>query len=250
MGGILSRRQRSAGPGRANPAAQVGAARQRTDHRRRPPRVGRRCQCDGPGRRSRRPRRPPGWRRGRSRQWRARAPARDDWRSPPSGRPRPSGPGRGAGDATSAGSGSGSAAAGAVPWACGPYHPPWRAILTMIMVPTDRSVRSVERKRLTICLRVPPPLSTHKGRRGSVGVLMPETGDVTQELPKKPIPVRVPSHRRAVPGSHSPVLSHRRAVPGAQSPVLSHRRAVPSSQSPARSPRRTVPGSQSPVLSS
>ena len=36
----------------------------------------------------------------------------------------------------------------------------------------------------------PPPLSTHKGRRGSVGVLMPETGDVTHELPKKPIPIK------------------------------------------------------------
>jgi hypothetical protein len=36
------------------------------------------------------------------------------------------------------------------------------------MIPTDRPVRSVERKRLTICLRI-PPLSTHKGRRGSVG---------------------------------------------------------------------------------
>jgi hypothetical protein len=35
-----------------------------------------------------------------------------------------------------------------------------------------------------------PKLSTHKGRRGSVGVLMPETGDVTHELPKKPIPIK------------------------------------------------------------
>jgi hypothetical protein len=26
----------------------------------------------------------------------------------------------------------------------------------MIMIPTDRPVRSVERKRLTICLRIPP----------------------------------------------------------------------------------------------
>ena len=33
MGGIPCRRQRSAGPVRANPAAQVGAARPRTDHR-------------------------------------------------------------------------------------------------------------------------------------------------------------------------------------------------------------------------
>jgi hypothetical protein len=47
----------------------------------------------------------------------------------------------------------------------------------------------VERKRLTICLRI-PPLSTHKGRRGSLGVLMAETGDGTQGLAKKPTPVR------------------------------------------------------------
>jgi hypothetical protein len=33
MGGIQPKHQRSAGPVRANPAAQVGAARQRTDHR-------------------------------------------------------------------------------------------------------------------------------------------------------------------------------------------------------------------------
>ena len=46
----------------------------------------------------------------------------------------------------------------------------------------------VERKRLTICLRI-PPLSTHKGSRGSLGVLMPETRDGTQQLPKKPTPV-------------------------------------------------------------
>jgi hypothetical protein len=39
---------------------------------------------------------------------------------------------------------------------------------SMIMIPTDRPVRSVERKRLTICLRI-PPLSTHKGRRGRLG---------------------------------------------------------------------------------
>jgi len=49
----------------------------------------------------------------------------------------------------------------------------------MIMIPTDRPVRSVERKRLTICLRI-PPLSTHTGRRGSFSVLMPETADDTQ----------------------------------------------------------------------
>gem|GEM_PF-3498951 len=33
-----------------------------------------------------------------------------------------------------------------------------------------------------------PPLN-HKGRRGILGVLMPETRDGTQQLPKKPTPV-------------------------------------------------------------
>jgi hypothetical protein len=130
MGGIQPRRQRSAGPERANPAEQVGAARQRTDQRRRPPQSGRWWRCGGLGRRSRRPRRPPGWRRGRSRRWRAPAPARDDWRSPPAGRPRPSGPGRGAGDVASSGRGFGSAAAATVPWACRPYHPPCTSALS------------------------------------------------------------------------------------------------------------------------
>ena len=64
----------------------------------------------------------------------------------------------------------------------------------MIMIPTDRPVRSVERKRLTICLRI-PPLSTHTGRRGRLGVLKPETGDGTPGLPEKPAPVQ-PAYRR------------------------------------------------------
>jgi hypothetical protein len=58
---------------------------------------------------------------------------------------------------------------------------------SMIMIPTDRPVRSVERKRLTICLRIPPFQPT----RGEGGVcLMAETGDGTQGLAKKPTPVR------------------------------------------------------------
>jgi len=44
MGGIQPEHERSAGPVRANPAEQVGAARPRTDHRWRPPQVGRQCQ--------------------------------------------------------------------------------------------------------------------------------------------------------------------------------------------------------------
>jgi len=62
---------------RAHPAAQVGAARQRADHRWRTRRgwVG---GVNGVGRgRSRCPRRPLGRWRGRSRRWRARAPARE-----------------------------------------------------------------------------------------------------------------------------------------------------------------------------
>jgi len=43
---------------------------------------------------------------------------------------------------------------------------------SMIMIPTDRPVRSVERKRLTICLRI-PPLSTHCGRGAGVSADCP-----------------------------------------------------------------------------
>jgi len=39
---------------------------------------------------------------------------------------------------------------------------------SMIMIPTDRPVRSVERKRLTICLRI-PPLSSTRGGLGGAG---------------------------------------------------------------------------------
>ena len=40
---------------------------------------------------------------------------------------------------------------------------------------------------------IPPTPFSHKGRRGSLGVLMPETEDGTQELPQKPTPVRAPA---------------------------------------------------------
>jgi hypothetical protein len=39
---------------------------------------------------------------------------------------------------------------------------------------------------------IPPTPFSHKGRRGSLGVLMPETEDGTQELAKKPTPVSYP----------------------------------------------------------
>ena len=38
---------------------------------------------------------------------------------------------------------------------------------------------------------IPPTPSSHKGRRGSLGVLMPETEDDTQGIPKKPAPVSI-----------------------------------------------------------
>ena len=38
---------------------------------------------------------------------------------------------------------------------------------------------------------IPPAPFSHKGRRGSLGVLMPETEDGTQGLPEKPAPVRL-----------------------------------------------------------
>jgi hypothetical protein len=72
----------------------------------------------------------------------------------------------------------------AVPWTCGTSsssvtcHPS-----VMIMLPTDRPRCAVEWKRLTHCLRI-PPLSTHTGRRGRLGVLKPKTSEGTQGLPK------------------------------------------------------------------
>ena len=42
------------------------------------------------------------------------------------------------------------------------------------------------------CKHPPCPLSTHKGRRGSLGVLMADTGDGTQGLAKTSTPVSIP----------------------------------------------------------
>ena len=120
---------------------------------------------------------------------------------------------------------------------------------------------------------IPPTPFSHKGRRESLGVLMPETGDGTQGLAKKIYPcegAQSPAHSPwfpvsgAQPPAHSPWFpvsgaqswcavpsSHsRRPAPGAQSLVPSLRCAVPGAQSPVPSLRRTVSGSQSPVLSS
>jgi len=38
---------------------------------------------------------------------------------------------------------------------------------------------------------IPPAPFSHKGRRGSLGVLMPETEDGTQGLAEKPAPARL-----------------------------------------------------------
>jgi len=43
---------------------------------------------------------------------------------------------------------------------------------------------------------IPPTPFSHKGRRGSLGVLMAETGDGTQGLAKKSTPVRRPPAMR------------------------------------------------------
>ena len=199
MGGIQPKHQRSAGPVRANPAAQVGAARQRTDRRRAPAAVGSAVFMRWAGAVI------------QASQASARvaaraipaalAPARDDGRSPPRGRPRPRGPGRGAGDAPSAGRGSGSAAAATVLWACGPstarvfaVHAPdsrsvdVQTILILRDVPSfredhaiDGSARAFGGTETVDTLPANPPLSTPCGRRGSLGVLMPETGEGTQE---------------------------------------------------------------------
>ena len=39
---------------------------------------------------------------------------------------------------------------------------------------------------------IPPAPFSHKGRRGSLGVLVPETGDGTQGLAKTSTPVSIP----------------------------------------------------------
>jgi hypothetical protein len=43
-----------------------------------------------------------------------------------------------------------------------------------------------------VCPSSPLTPFSHTGRRGILGVLMPETGDVAQELPKKPYPCKIP----------------------------------------------------------
>jgi len=43
-----------------------------------------------------------------------------------------------------------------------------------------------------ILLLIPPTPFSHNGRRGSPGVVMPETGDGTQGFPKKPASVSNP----------------------------------------------------------
>ena len=52
---------------------------------------------------------------------------------------------------------------------------------------------------------IPPTPFSHKGRRESLGVLMPETGDGTQGLAKKIYPCK---------GSQSPARGSRFPLPG------------------------------------
>jgi hypothetical protein len=52
---------------------------------------------------------------------------------------------------------------------------------------------------------IPPAPFSHEGRRGSLGVLMPETGDGTQGLPEKPTLSRMPLS----PGSSAPLCAAR-----------------------------------------
>ena len=64
------------------------------------------------------------------------------------------------------------------------------------------------------CPLIPPAPFSHKGRRGSLGVLMPETEDGTQGLPQQPSPVSLPPHsfshkgRRGTLGVLIPFFPH------------------------------------------
>jgi hypothetical protein len=80
---------------------------------------------------------------------------------------------------------------------------------------------------------IPPAPFSHTGRRGSLGVLMPETGDVTQGLAKKSTPV---SPRVAVEGETL-------ALPGrARCPRAQHAGETPAL--PGNAVTRTVPARQ------
>jgi hypothetical protein len=50
----------------------------------------------------------------------------------------------------------------------------------------------------TLLPLIPPAPFSHKGRRGTLGVLMPETGDSTQGLVREPARVRKGETGRAL----------------------------------------------------
>jgi len=58
----------------------------------------------------------------------------------------------------------------------------------------DRSLMNA-RESERLCPSSPPTPFSHKGRRGSLRVLKPKTRERTQEIPKKPVPVRLQTPR-------------------------------------------------------
>ena len=63
-------------------------------------------------------------------------------------------------------------------------------------------MRGLRYSRAPLPLIPPTPISP-KGRRGSLGVLMPETGDGTQGLAKKSTPVRGSALGARASGAHA-----------------------------------------------
>jgi hypothetical protein len=192
MGGIQPKHQRSAGPVRANPAEQVGAARQRTDHRWR-------TRCGWVGGLMGRGGDPgiPGVRQGGG----AGDPGSGErvHQRGTIGAPRQEGAqdpaGQGAAPVTRQAREEGLDLLLQQPFCGRAGHTILRVSRSFHDHDTDGSARAFGGTETVDNLPAnPPPFNpfSHKGRRGSLGVLMPETGDVTQELPKKPTPVSYP----------------------------------------------------------
>ena len=70
-------------------------------------------------------------------------------------------------------------------------HKGRRGSLGVLMPETEDGTRGLAKTSTPV--RSPPAPFAHTGRRGSLGVLMPETEDGTQGLPQKPAPVRAPT---------------------------------------------------------
>ena len=69
-------------------------------------------------------------------------------------------------------------------------HKGRRGSLGVLMAETGDGTQGLAKKPTPVS--IPPAPFFHKGRRGSLGVLMAETGDGTQGLAKKPTPVSIP----------------------------------------------------------